>query len=150
MAEERAIPKRNRVSPSDSIHWTSPFSPTVQPVFKMPRQDAGTSKPAGAGSQPMGVQAIGTQNDVQELRKLLLEVQKEQKSSTKAIQAKIDQVSKYLNENMQKEIKSLHDVVSTQVGELNKKLDNLEKRVTKLERDQTVRELLPLEVSVVA
>ena len=38
---------------------------------------------------------------------------------------------------MQKEIISLHDVVSTQVGKLNEKWDNLEKRVSKLERDQT-------------
>ena len=122
----------------------------IKPVFKRQGPNAGTSKPDGTDSQPTSVQATGTQNDVQELHKLLLAVQKEQKSSTKAIQAKIDQVSKDLNENMQKEIKSLHDAVSTQVGKLNKRLDNLEKRVSTLERDQTVCEPFPVEVSVVA
>ena len=67
-------------------------------------------------------------------------VQKGKKALQKLSNPKLIQVSKDLNENMQKEIISLHDVVSTQVGKLNKKWDNLEKRVSKLERDQTVRE----------
>ena len=130
---------------------TSPFSTTTKPAAKM--QKSATSQGPHNATTKHTTAVSGTESikdDIKSLRKLVVDIQKEQRAIKVPIHAKIDSVAEDMKKNIENEVKSIREYVDMSLASVNDKLGQLHQRIRGLETSQKAQEPYTTEVSIVA
>ena len=101
--------KRSRGSSSDSSA-TSPFSTTTKPAAKM-QKSATSQGPHNATTKHAVSGKESIKDDIKSLRKLVVDIQKEQRAIKVSIHDEIDPVAKDMEKNIENEVKSIRGYV---------------------------------------
>ena len=132
--------KRSRGSLSDSSA-TSPFSNTTKPASKM--QKSATSQGPHNATTTHTTAVSGTESikdDIKSLRKLVVDIQKEQRAINVSIHDKIDSVAEDMKKNIENEVKSIREYVDMSLASENDILGQLHQRIRGLETTQREQE----------
>ena len=132
--------KRSRGSLSDSSA-TSPFPNTTKPASKM--QKSATSQGPHNATTTHTTAVSGTESikdDIKSLRKLVVDIQKEQRAINVSIHDKIDSVAEDMKKNIENEVKSIREYVDMSLASENDILGQLHQRIRGLETTQREQE----------